>query len=339
MSQQKPRYPIPRYPRGWFMVARADELAAGAIKPLKYFGKDLVLFRTESGVPTVLEAFCSHLGAHLGHGGKVVGEHVRCPFHSWEFDAAGKCAAIPYAKRIPNKSAMQKWEVRERNGHLYVWHDIDGKPPEWELPAIPEWGTEEWTPYFRRDWIVRTHNQEMAENVVDTAHFKYVHGMKIKPEPDVVEAGYPTLRMTTKTVMETPMGDVGGQLEVECYGFGFSTSRFTGLVRTTVVASVTPIDDDFVHVRFSFAVHRGQGADIAKGIGRAFTVEVARQLEEDKPIWENKRYLEHPMLCDGDGPFGVFRRWCEQFYPEWYALEAERAYAEAWGPPAGAVAV
>ena len=42
--------------------------------------------------------------------------------------------------------------------------------------------------------------------------------------------------------------------------------------------------------------------------------EVSRQLEQDIPIWENKVYLSRPVLCDGDGPIGVFRRWAKQFY-------------------------
>ncbi len=328
---KKPRFPFPRYPRGWFQIAYVDEVEKGSVMPLRYFGKDLVLFRTESGVLTVLDAHCPHLGAHLGHGGKVVGENIRCPFHAWEFDASGKCTTVPYAKRLPMKSDIPCWHVREKNGLVMLWHDIDGAAPAWELPDIEEFHSGEWTPYLRRRWQLHTHNQEMAENVVDSAHFKYVHGMRVKPEPHLVEPSYPTLRMATKTLMETPMGDVTGELAVECWGFGFSTSRFTGLVRTTVIASVTPIDEDMVDVRFSFAVHTGQGADIARGIGKAFTAEVARQLEEDKPIWEHKRYWDRPMLCDGDGPIGIFRRWCKQFYPDWYVAEAERVYKAGWG--------
>ena len=86
---------------------------------------------------------------------------------------------------------------------------------------------------------------------------------------------------------------------------------------------------ELVDVRFSFAVHKEHGADIAKGIGKAFIAEVARQLEQDKPIWENKVYLERPLLCEGDGPIGAFRRWCKTFYPDWYAEEAQKAYAAA----------
>ena len=36
-------------PFGWFMVAYTDELLVGEVKPLFYFGKDLVLWRGEDG--------------------------------------------------------------------------------------------------------------------------------------------------------------------------------------------------------------------------------------------------------------------------------------------------
>ena len=44
-------------------------------------------------------------------------------------------------------------------------------------------------------------------------------------------------------------------------------------------------------------------------LGRAFIREIERQFSQDIPIWENKGHLERPMLCDGDGPIGLIRRW------------------------------
>ena len=88
------RFPMPRYPNGWFQVAYSEELPEGGVMPLRYFGRDLVLFRTETGEARVLDAFCPHLGAHLGHGGKVCGQSIRCPFHAWEFNGAGQCLSL-----------------------------------------------------------------------------------------------------------------------------------------------------------------------------------------------------------------------------------------------------
>ena len=79
-------------PNGWFAVEWSRELREGDVKPLHYFGEELVLFRTRSGQARVLDAFCAHLGAHLGHGGRVMGETLRCPFHGWQYDgASGRC--------------------------------------------------------------------------------------------------------------------------------------------------------------------------------------------------------------------------------------------------------
>jgi hypothetical protein len=53
---------------------------------------------------------------------------------------------------------------------------------------------------------------------------------------------------------------------------------------------------------------------VARGIGKAWLKEIVKQLEQDRPIWEHKVQHENPLLCDGDGPIGVFRRWSRQFY-------------------------
>ena len=321
------RYYTPPIPNGWFQVAYSDELKPGDVVPLHYFDKHLVLFRTESGQATVLDAFCPHLGAHLGHGGKVEGENIQCPFHAWTFDAKGDCVAVPYAKKIPLKAKVPCWPVREVAGLVMIWHHAEKKPPEWEIPEVPEAHDEEWTDYSKRRWEIRTTNQEMAENQVDSAHFHYVHGTQNMPKSNASAEGH-IMRVYSDAGMETPRGNVEGSVESLSYGFGFSIVRFKGIVETLLVSSVTPIDPERVDVRFSFKIKKLGGADITKGVGKAFIAEVSRQLEEDKPIWENKIQHERPVLCDGDGPIGLFRRWCRQFYT-WPEGEGSGGRAEA----------
>jgi 3-ketosteroid 9alpha-monooxygenase subunit A len=56
------------------------------------FGKDLVLFRGGDGALGLLDAYCPHLGAHLGVGGSVSADGcIQCPFHGWKFGTDGKC--------------------------------------------------------------------------------------------------------------------------------------------------------------------------------------------------------------------------------------------------------
>ncbi len=307
------RFPFPSFPNGWFQFAYADELSPGQVMPLEYFGKQLVAFRGDDGAAHVLDAYCPHLGAHLGHGGRVEGSTIRCPFHAWRFDGEGKCVEVPYATRIPPTARLGCWPVIERNGLLLVWHHAEGKAPEFDIPELPEVGHEDWTPYRRLRWKLRTHNQEMAENAVDRAHFRFVHGTMDVPTSEAKAEGH-LLRVVSKSRMMTPRGPIDGQISSVNHGFGFGTVRFSGIVETLLVTSVVPIEGEHVDVRFSFSVKKIGNADVTRGVGAALIADIEKQMNEDKPIWENKVYQPRPVLCEEDGPIGVFRRWCQQFY-------------------------
>ena len=305
------RFPF-SIPNGWFQIAYTDELRPGGVLPLHYFGKDLVLFRGESGELALLDAFCPHLGAHLGHGGVVDEERIRCPFHAWEFDGGGVCRKVPYAKKVPPKARIAPWHFLERNQCIWAWHHGQGAPPDWEIPEVAEVSSHDWTAFERHRWTVRTHNQEIGENAVDRAHFRYVHGTRNVPESELELDGH--IRRATQYVrMSTPRGEVDGQIKVEAHGMGCTITRFTGICETVLLLSHTPIDGALVDSRFSFTQRQ---ADEGSGVAAAVIREVVRQMNQDIPIWEHKRYLEKPMLCDGDGPIPEYRRWASQFYCE-----------------------
>ena len=159
---QPPRYPFPPYPTGWFQVAYSDEIKPGEVKPLVYFGKQLVTFRTESGRLSVLDAVCPHMRAHIGLGGKVKGESVVCPSHGWQFGVDGRLHRASYLQKIPPRSSLACWPVREKNGLVIVWHDIEKKPPSWTVPHIPEFSSDEWIAPMRREWKIRSSNHEVS---------------------------------------------------------------------------------------------------------------------------------------------------------------------------------
>lgn len=300
-------------PTGWFQVARAAELPPGRVLPLRYFGCDLVLFRTEQGVPHLFDAFCPHLGAHLGHGGKVVGERLVCPFHGWEFDGLGRCAAIPSSQRPAPRVGVPCWPLVERNGLLFTWHDRAGREPLWTIPLVEELSEPGWSTPLARDWHIRTTVQEMAENQVDGSHFVHLHGSPRLPQTVAEQHGH-QLRSRSRIASNTPVGVIEGQVEVTSHGLGWATIRYTAKMETLIIGGSTPIDEDHVHLRIAFMARVANGP-LARGVADAFLREVDLQIEEDRPIWEHKAYIEHPPLVEGERAIAVFRAWARQFYP------------------------
>ena len=306
-------FPFP-LPNGWFQVATGEELARDRVLPLHYFERDLVAYRDATGQARVLDAHCPHLGAHLGHGGEITeAGTLRCPFHHWEFDGEGQCTKIPYAKKIPPKARLASWPVEEKNGAVYVYFDKQGRAPAFDIPEVEAYGSPDWTPPIRREWVVASCSQEMAENSVDPAHFLTVHktaevpGIKAWTEGTLLRANldYPVAR--GEEIQH-------GTIDIYAHGLGVGVTYFRGIVDTAVLVSGTPIDRGHVHHRLGFMVKKMENEALTRAISEAFTSEITRQFDEDIPIWENKVYLERPTLSDGDGPIGEVRRWARQFY-------------------------
>ena len=305
------RYPFTPYARGWFRVAYADQLAPGELRTLHFFGRELVLFRTESGKPCLFDAYCPHLGAHLGVGGAVVGEGIRCPFHHWEFDAEGACRHIPYAKKIPPKAKLSGWPLVEKNGLLLAYHDEKGGKPDFEIPELPELGAAGWLPLDRNFWTVRANWIDMNENCVDQAHFKYIHGTLTIP-PTTAEIDGPVHIATSLFRMRTPEGEGDAELVTLDYGPGFQVVRMGGLIDTLLMNTATPIDEENTDVSFAYTV-KTDGDPRKEKLADAVVRDLKNQFESDRPIWENKAHWKRPNLCGGDGPIPTYRKWYAQF--------------------------
>jgi 3-ketosteroid 9alpha-monooxygenase subunit A len=309
------RFPYPPYPNGWFRAVYSEELAPGAVKPLAYFGRGLVAFRAEGGAAHVLDAHCPHLGAHLGYGGRVEGEGLRCPFHGWKWAGDGSCLEVPYAKRVPPAAAIRAWPVVERNGIVWVWHDAQQKPPRFEVPLLAEVGSSDWTPLEIRRWTVKSRWLDMNENSVDQAHFQFVHGTRSMPRTEAEIDGH-VLRCRSRMKQATPRGEVEGSLDTDDYGPGLQTVRLGGIVPTLMVNTAVPVDGETTDVSFAYTVCTRGDAEAARGVGRAIIRDLEKQMSQDIPIWEHKAYWERPALCDGDGPIALYRRWMRQFFDE-----------------------
>jgi 3-ketosteroid 9alpha-monooxygenase subunit A len=309
------RWPWP-IPFGWFAVAWSHELAPLALLPRRAFARELVMWRSEDGAAHVHDAFCPHLGAHLGYGGHVDGSNIVCPFHGWQFDSQGSNTCIPYSERTNGHARLRTYPVAERNGLIMVWYHPDGAPPAWELPVVDHihHRNSEFSDPITRSFEIAAPWQELAENGVDSAHFRYVHGTAEVPNLESYEVDGPRSHMRSRQFFVTPRGTTEGRIDSDSYGPGFSVVRFSGVVDTVLLGCSTPVERDRCEMRFTFAVRRFADDAITSTVGEAFVNEVSRQLLEDTTIWEHKTYNARPALADTDGPILKFRHWAGQFY-------------------------
>ena len=313
MSKRSP-FPIPF---GWFQVAWSADLKPGDVVPIEYFDRRLVAWRDEDGAAHVNDAFCPHLGAHLGYGGSVSGDDLVCPFHGWRFNAEGQNTLIPYSERINKKACVQSFPVTERNGLVMAWYHPRADAPKWEIPEIPEFNDpDNFTPMETREYVIEAPWQDLAENGVDAAHFRYVHHTEVVPELESYEMDGPFTKMRSLQKFPTPRGVVDGRIDADSFGPGFSLIRFSGIVDTVLMGCNTPLSANKCHMRFSFTVRKLGDDALSSTVGQAFVDEIHKQVQEDTPIWQNKAYLARPALADTDGPFTKFRKWASQFYAE-----------------------
>ena len=79
------RFFTPPIPNGWFQVAYSDEIKPGDVKALKYFGEDLVVWRSEDGELSVLRASTMGLASRLCDGDGPIGIFRRwcTQFYCW----------------------------------------------------------------------------------------------------------------------------------------------------------------------------------------------------------------------------------------------------------------
>ena len=133
-------FPHQGFPSGWYQVAWAGELEVGAVQPLRYFSRDLVLYRGADGEHHLLDAFCPHMGAHLGYGGCVEGDNIVCPYHGWTWAPDGHNVIVPSEGKPTDRRRIGTWTTAVANGIVWTWFDAAGAPTMVAGPERPARG-------------------------------------------------------------------------------------------------------------------------------------------------------------------------------------------------------
>jgi 3-ketosteroid 9alpha-monooxygenase subunit A len=322
---QAKRFPQADYPSSWYAVAWSSDVMRGKAAPIRAFGQDLVAFRTSDGKVQVLDAICPHLGAHLGHGGTVVDDQLRCPFHGWQFDATGACALAPSAKLLPKAQPLQCWHAGELHGRIWLWFDPTGASPSWPLPTTLLDPVKTWRYAGQLNRQFASHPQDIMENAVDADHFLFIHGMSeiLHAETAYEDNGLHT-RLLARSRSER-LGFPGFVFELEIidrvYGMGMQTITThihhpkLGLrLSTIVVEGLVPREPGQIDLLIDIYMTPLPIPGFQWLAHRSFYKAVASDVDDDIAVWAHRRHLARPLLTSADTQIGAYRRWAKRFY-------------------------
>jgi nitrite reductase/ring-hydroxylating ferredoxin subunit len=326
---------LPPFPKGWYSIAFSDELAPGDVSTRRLAGRELVVFRTRAGALSAVDPICPHLGAHMGHGGTVEGETLRCPFHGFRFGRDGACVGTEYGSRPPRVRATT-YPIVENHGVVLVWFDPAGGAPTFEVPPV-DMG--DFMPLSKAIYRFRGHPQDTTENSVDIGHLTVVHGYERPRMIGELREDGPSLHATYEFfrpvgLLGKGLGGFVAEFDAHVHGLGYSfvEARIPALgveFRSFVLA--TPVGEMDLELRIAGAIRRLERSRLqgplkplsmsrlaARAIEplmheRSFRI-FQSDVEQDFEIWRHKSFVPLPALAIGDGPVMRYRRWAEQFY-------------------------
>lgn len=162
--------------RYWHAVAASGELtAAKPIRAVKLLGEELVVYRDRQGRYGLVGEHCPHRMASLAFG-RVDDEGIRCPYHGWKFDGAGRCLeqpAEPEERGYKDKIKHVAYPAQKLGGMIFGYL---GPEP---APLLPRWDVLAWEQ--GRRWIekhetLKCNWLQPMENSVDPSHLYWLHG-------------------------------------------------------------------------------------------------------------------------------------------------------------------
>ena len=163
--------------RYWMPIGGASEFDTISIKAVRLFGEDLVLYKDRGGRFGLVDRHCPHRRADLSYG-FVEERGLRCNYHGWCMDEAGRCRRAALRRhrqsalaRARSAAATTAYPVKEVAGLLWAYM---GPQP---APELPIWEPFTWENGFREVVIsdIPCNWFQCQENSCDPVHFEWMH--------------------------------------------------------------------------------------------------------------------------------------------------------------------
>jgi len=242
----------------WLPAALAGELPEPDGRPLRVrlLGENLIAFRDSRGEIGLLPDNCPHRGASLFFG-RNEESGLRCVYHGWKFDVAGRCVDMPNEPAESNfkdKVRASAYPCRERAGIVWAYMGPRETPPP--LPDLE--------PNMLADgeWTVSAAMRECnyfqaLEGDIDTSHAQFLHWGSVRTE-DARPGTFLYYRVQDRAphyaVVDTDFGTMYGAYRpaeanndywrIACFLFPFYVMIPTGLLgHQILVRAWVPMDD------------------------------------------------------------------------------------------------
>jgi 3-ketosteroid 9alpha-monooxygenase subunit A len=177
----------------------------------------------------------------------------------------------------------------------------------------------------------------VVDNVVDMAHFFYIHFAFPTYFRNVLEGHVASQYLRTRA-----RPDVGGASNYSAGGEStlYSEASYFGpsymidnlkqdyqgmTVESVLINCHYPVTPNSFMLQWGVIVRRPPGLTDGQAarFGAKFAKFVGIGFEQDVAIWLHKSRIDNPLLCAEDGPVYQLRRWYDQFYTDVADIEPD----------------
>ena len=240
----------------WLPAVYSYELEAdGRPVRIRILGEDLIAWRDSDGRPGIIANNCPHRGASLFFG-RNEESGLRCVYHGWKFDVAGRCVDMPNEPAESNfKDKVHATAYAAADWGTIVW--VYMGPRQEDPPGLPEW---EWCTLpeghlqHSHKTVYECNYMQALEGELDTTHVYFLHS-RLDPKGQPSFGLFAPDRAARLEILDTPYGVMYGARRMEdsenCY---WRTTQFLfpiygmfpggGEDGTVPLSIYVPIDDE-----------------------------------------------------------------------------------------------
>jgi nitrite reductase/ring-hydroxylating ferredoxin subunit len=303
---------VTEYTHGWFQVAFETDVQAD-VTPLRFARRALMAVRSGEGKTRVFDAVCPHRGAHLAHGGRVAGEAVICPFHSYR---------IGLGTDSPDGFCVREYPALLAAGGLFL-RLSDREGPDFPSALADLTRGHQAVPGF--EMTARTSVEVVIENGFDSAHFKSVHSIMNLPSLNVAQGRFGELlgdghfeipRSGWYESPETKGTKLTTHYLAHAYSPGVFISELDGdpPFRYRIMTTATPDEDGTTcTIRLTLILPVAPGAAVDERFSRELLAYSRDGLDKDCAIWNRLDLTRTPRFTARDEPARAFAEFCRTF--------------------------